>query len=228
MKTTSTSESPRRQFRLATLLVGVTLVAAGFAWVRTWEPENGRGMAAVIGVFAGVLVPPLVARRLIRSDFCRRGWYGWTVVLSLIWLPWSGMIFAVVSESIRSTGRDALVLTTVSWAVFCTVVVPIVALLVDVVLRRFRSEDYRAGMIGAVAAVVMLVSIIDFNYRFGPPQYPQLGTRQHYVPSTFAERLYWVSFYLIWIAPLGASFALRSLTIRRGPRPPEPPASVDP
>ncbi|MBN8626091.1 MAG: hypothetical protein J0M17_11430 [Planctomycetes bacterium] len=230
MTMNSNAETPRRQFRLASLLLGVTLAAAAFAWVRTWEPDNARGMAALVGVFVGALVPPLVARRLIRSDFFRRGWYGWTVVLSLIWLPWSGFLFSVVAESIRPTGRESLIFTTLSWAGFCTIVVPTIAVIIDILLRRFRSEDYRAGTIGAVAAVVMLVSIVDFNYRFGPPQYPQLGSSQHYIPSTFAERLYWVCFYLIWIAPLGASFALRCLKVRRGPLPPEsqPPASVVP
>lgn len=197
-----------RQFRLMSLLVGITLAAAAFAWVRTWEPDNARGMAALIGVFAGALVPPLVARRLIRSDFFRGGWYGWTVVLSLIWLPWSGFIFAVVSESIRSTGREALVFTTLSWAGFCTIVVPIIAVFIDILLRRFRSEDYRAGTIGAIAAVVMLVSIVELNY--------QLRNVQYAVHSSFVKRFFSVCFYLIWIAPLGASFALRCLKIRGG------------
>jgi hypothetical protein len=221
MTMNSTAETPRRQFRLASLLVGVTLTAAAFAWVRTWEPENARGMAALVGVFVGALVPPLVARRLIRSDFFRRGWYGWTVVLSLIWLPWSALIFAVVSESIRPTGRDALILITLNWAGLCTIVVPIIAVIIDVLLRRFRSEDYRAGAIGVFAAVVMLVSIVELNHQFENVHYG--------LNSSFVKRFFSVCFYLIWIAPLGASFTLRCLKTRRGALPLEPqsPVSVD-
>lgn len=222
MTMNSNAETPRRQFRLASLLLGVTLAAAAFAWVRTWEPDNARGIAALVGVFVGALVPPLVARRLIRSDFIRRGWYGWTVVLSLIWLPWSGFLFSVVSESIRPTGRESLIFTTLSWAGFCTIVVPIIAVIIDLLLRRFRSEDYRAGTIGAVAAVVMLVSIVELNHQFENVHYA--------VHSSFVKRFFSVCFYLIWIAPLGASFALRCLKVRRGTLPPEsqPPASVVP
>jgi hypothetical protein len=220
--TTSSTESPRRQFRLASLLIGVTLAAAAFAWVRTWEPDNARGMAAVVGVFAGALVPPLVARRLIRSDFLRRSWYGWTVVFSLVWLPWSGFIFAVVSESIRSTGRNALIFTTLSWAGLCSIVVPIIAVTVDLALRRFRSERYRVGMIGAVSAVAILVLFLELDYRVNNPPHTA-----HYSP--FMEKLYWVCFNCIWVAPLGASFALGCLKVRHGTEPleSERPASVD-
>lgn len=222
MTTTSASETPRRQFRLASLLLGITLAAAAFAWVRTWEPDNARGMAALIGVFVGALVPPLVARRLIRSDFFRRGWYVWTVVLSLIWLPWSGFLFSVVSESIRPTGRESLVFTTLSWAGLCSIVVPIIAVSVDLALRRFRSERYRVGMIGAIGAVAMLVLIVELDYRVNNPSHTA-----HYSP--FMEKLYWVCFNCIWVAPLGASFALGCLKVRCGAEPLESdrPASVD-
>ncbi len=125
----------------------------------------------------------------------------------MVWLPWSGMIFAVVSESIRPTGRESLIFTTLSWAGFCTIVVPTVAVFIDILCEDFAHEDYRAGTIGARrrGRYVRVDRRIDLQFEIVTTG----SIRSSKDSFLFAS-------ILIWIAPLGASFALRCLTIRRG------------
>jgi hypothetical protein len=75
------------QYRLASLLLGVTLLAGIFAWMRTWSSEERWRLGYGLTVIAVVFGLPIASVNIIRSRFMRERSYLWTVLVAQLVLP---------------------------------------------------------------------------------------------------------------------------------------------
>ncbi|MGC3968405.1 MAG: hypothetical protein QM775_13825 [Pirellulales bacterium] len=80
-------KSWRKQFRLGTLLIAVSLAAAVFAWARTWPSGTFGDIAYLAAALAVCASPPLLARWLIQTEIVRSKHYLWTLMIAQAWQP---------------------------------------------------------------------------------------------------------------------------------------------
>lgn len=133
------------QYRLASLLIVVTLLAGFFAWMRLWDAEIRWSFTTGLTIFSIVFGLPAVVVRLIRSQFMLERSYFWTVLFGQLVVPTLALYGLFHSEP-EAFARGAL------WFLVSIVVcVAIAGLLVELTSAlRSRSEFHKAVYIGAL------------------------------------------------------------------------------
>jgi hypothetical protein len=193
-----------RQFRLDSLLVGVTLAAALFAWVRTWESGTRSMIAWLAMMLAAWAVPLLVVRGLCRSRLFRERSYLWTVVASQCWLPAGVLTFiAAWGSFIRWADVAAAIYFVATGIAIAGITALVVARFVE---SRFagRNEEQRAQLIGAIATPLIIVVSTVFNVGKSDLLFAGL------LGATVG--LFSTGFFI----PFGMIFAMRAMDLRRG------------
>jgi hypothetical protein len=191
-----------RQFRLDSLLVGVTLAAALFAWVRTWESGTRSMMAWLLAMLAAWAVPVVIARGLCRSRLFRERSYLWTVVASQCWFPAGMLTFVAAWGSFDDWADVAAAIYFVATGIaIAGITAAAVAWFVD---SRFagREEEQRAQLIGAIATPLEIV--VGTVFLVGPADLLFAGL----LGATVG--LFSTGFFI----PFGMIFAMRAMDLR--------------
>ncbi|MBL9081671.1 MAG: hypothetical protein JNK76_07695 [Planctomycetales bacterium] len=200
------AEQPR-QLRLDSLLAGVTLAAALFAWVRTWESGTRSMIVWLSAMLAAWAVPVVIARGLCRSRLFRERSYLWTVVVSQCWFP-AGVLTFVAAWGPFDDWDDVaaaiyFVMTNLAIAGITAI---LVAWFVDGCFTD-RDEDRQAQWIGAITTPLMIVVFTVVNV--GPPDLLFAGL----LAATVG--LFSTGFFI----PFGMIFAMRAMDLRTGADP---------
>ncbi|MGC3968401.1 MAG: hypothetical protein QM775_13805 [Pirellulales bacterium] len=200
-----------QQFRLATLLIGVTVVAALFGWIRTWEPATQWITAATLGTLAALTVPFLAVRRLVRSRFLRRRSYLATVVVSQSWLPTSLVAAAAPWSFVIGADRTGDDWTTMASEASVTVsynmaIAILVAIVVDRLLRSRWSEQRRSLVCGGITTPTYVVFWIC--YLCAPGEWLLMPL----------VALVVAPFSFVLLLPIGMALADDAMCLRRRPR----------
>jgi hypothetical protein len=190
----------RRQFRLETLLFFVTLAATLFAWARTWTAGTLRDIVFLGSLLAFCAAPPLIARRLIQTEFVRRRSYLFTLMISQTWFPLA--IVAVIGFfDYRGITRSASLGTLGAYAAMSFTVSGTLGALFNVILPR-RDETYRAVVAASLNSLVVFVYIL-FTTEKDLAKTIDLG---------IAATIFGLWFFTVF--PINAFFAFRAMDLR--------------
>ncbi|MBL9081668.1 MAG: hypothetical protein JNK76_07680 [Planctomycetales bacterium] len=190
----------RRQFRLETLLFVVTLAAALFAWARTWTAGTLRDIVFLGSVMAFCLAPPLIARRLIQTEFVRRRSYLLTLMISQTWFPLA--IVAVIGFfDYRGITRSASLSTLGSYAALSFMASGAFGVVLNVLLPR-RDETFRAVVAASLNSLVVFLFIL-FTTEKDLAKTIDLG-----ITATI------VGLWFFTVFPINAFFTFRAMDLR--------------
>ncbi|MGC3968403.1 MAG: hypothetical protein QM775_13815 [Pirellulales bacterium] len=162
---------------MATLVAGLTLLAAGFAWMRHWPLDAFFIVGGLIVVVASGCLPFYLTRRWIAFSARRGHSYLPAVVASQTCLP-AAIACTIMAYSIVVSAYDYMLtmhapdlLPTIlvivgeflcGWVVAAAFVSTCTALVVDRCFRRSHSENWRAFVAGGVSAT--LFAAATFSY----------------------------------------------------------------
>jgi hypothetical protein len=132
------------QYRLASLLIVVTLLAGFFAWMRTWNAEMRWSFITGLTILSIVFGMPIVVVWIIRSRYMMAHSYFWSVLIAQLVIP-TLVVYGLCHSDTAVFVRAALIFVTST-----VVCVALAGLLVRCVSSRDKSEFVKAAYIGAL------------------------------------------------------------------------------
>lgn len=137
------------QYRLASLLIGVTLLAGLFAWMRMWDAETRWSFITGLTILSIVFGMPINVVWCIRSRFMRARNYFWSVLIAQLVTP------TLVAYALCHSHWAELLGATVFFATSTTICVALAGLLVELGMPRDKPEFLKAAFIGALWPLAM-------------------------------------------------------------------------